>query len=97
MSNSPLVLLDAPSHAAQPEISRREKRQRWFELFLVLLMAIGSSLLQSLYLLHFGPSAAQLRSSPVPDGCSASFMKLPASFCSGMSCLVATSASRTSA
>src|SRR6267154_1579222 len=57
MSNSPSVLLDASSQA-QTEISPGEKRQRWFELFLVLLMAIGGSLLQSLYLLHFGPSAA---------------------------------------
>jgi membrane protease YdiL (CAAX protease family) len=58
MSFSPSVLPDAPSQAIQHEISPREKRQRWFELFLVLLIAIGGSLLQSLYLLHFGPSAA---------------------------------------
>ncbi len=58
MSTSPSFLLDAPTQVAQPEISPRAKRQRWFELFLVLLIAIGGSLLNSLYILHFGPNAA---------------------------------------
>jgi membrane protease YdiL (CAAX protease family) len=58
MSNFPSILLDAPSLSPQPAISPREKRLRWFELALVLLIALSASLLNSLYLLHYGPSAA---------------------------------------
>jgi membrane protease YdiL (CAAX protease family) len=58
MSNSLSLLQDLPSQSAQPEMSSRAKRLRWFEVFLVLSTALGGSLLNSLYLLHFGPSAA---------------------------------------
>ena len=39
-------------------MSPRAKRLRWFEVFLVLSIALSGFLLNSLYLLHFGPSAA---------------------------------------
>ena len=41
-----------------PEISKEEKRQRWFELFLVLALSFGIVLLNSFYLLKNAPGVA---------------------------------------
>jgi membrane protease YdiL (CAAX protease family) len=48
----------------QPEISTEEKRRRWFELFLVLALSLGTALLNSFYLLKNAPVVA-LRMSAV--------------------------------
>jgi membrane protease YdiL (CAAX protease family) len=41
----------------RPEFSAAEKRLRWFEICLVLVIALGGSLFNSLYLLRYGPNA----------------------------------------
>lgn len=46
------------STSLRNELSAGERRQRWFEVCLVLLVACGSYILYSLYLLISGPSAA---------------------------------------
>src|SRR5579872_5952327 len=50
--------VDALSAEAQPLFVAAEKRQRWFELGLVLLVAFGGSLFNAVYLLSNGPPAA---------------------------------------
>jgi membrane protease YdiL (CAAX protease family) len=40
-----------------PDVPTQEKRQRWFELCLVLLLACGSFVLNGIYLLKHGPGA----------------------------------------
>ena len=45
------------SQEPQVELSARDKRQRWFEVCLVLLVACGSPLMNALYLLKYGPEA----------------------------------------
>ncbi len=42
----------------QPEISKEEKRRRWFEIFLVLGISLGIALLNSFYLLRNAPAVA---------------------------------------
>jgi membrane protease YdiL (CAAX protease family) len=53
-----LTSLPESSTAIQPEISKEEKRRRWFEVFLVLAMSLGIILLNSFYLLKNVPTAA---------------------------------------
>jgi membrane protease YdiL (CAAX protease family) len=55
--DSPVAISDAAS-TAQPRALGDEKRQRWFELSLVLFVAFGTFFLNSLYLFRNGPSAA---------------------------------------
>lgn len=57
MTNSPLTIL-TPSTDARNEISPEERRQRWFEVCLVLLVACGSYIVHALYLLISGPQGA---------------------------------------
>ena len=57
MVTSPLSTAANPS-AIEGKAAREEKRKRWFELFLVLLVSIGISLLYSIYLLVDTPIAA---------------------------------------
>jgi membrane protease YdiL (CAAX protease family) len=51
-----IVISDAAPAMAQLEIDA-EKRRRWFELFLVLLVAFGAPFINSLAVLRTGPSA----------------------------------------
>jgi membrane protease YdiL (CAAX protease family) len=48
---------------AQTDVPTNEKRQRWFEVCLVLLAAFGSSFLNALFILRNGPNAVPLNSS----------------------------------
>jgi membrane protease YdiL (CAAX protease family) len=57
MFNSPVTLVASASTDVRAVVPAGEKRQRWFELCLVLLVACGSSILYSVYLLRNGPSA----------------------------------------
>jgi uncharacterized membrane protein YhaH (DUF805 family)/membrane protease YdiL (CAAX protease family) len=57
MTNSSATIVSSTATCPRNEISPGEKRQRWFEVCLVLLAAFGSSILYSLYLLKDGPSA----------------------------------------
>jgi membrane protease YdiL (CAAX protease family) len=63
MTNSPATVISSPSTDPPHEISAGERRERWFEICLVLLVACGSYILYSLYLLIQGPSAAPQSSS----------------------------------
>jgi membrane protease YdiL (CAAX protease family) len=56
MSDSPTVTIESAPTEIQSERPANERRLRWFEVFLVLLVACGSPLLNSLYLLKNGPS-----------------------------------------
>jgi membrane protease YdiL (CAAX protease family) len=58
MAYSPATIVSSASTNPPNEVSAGERRQRWFEVCLVLLVACGSYLLYSLYLLMKGPSAA---------------------------------------
>lgn len=57
MFGSPAAEPVDPSTASQTIIPFSEKRRRWFELCLVLLVSYGSPILNSLYLLVSGPVA----------------------------------------
>ena len=57
------ALLEIASEGVRPEVASRAKRQRWFELGLVLLVAFGGSLVNALYLLKHGPGARPLQTS----------------------------------
>jgi membrane protease YdiL (CAAX protease family) len=55
---TPISLSTGTSPAIQPEISKEEKRRRWFEVFLVLAISLGTILLNSFYLLKNAPAVA---------------------------------------
>jgi len=57
MVTTPIPLPEALA-VTLPEISKEEKRQRWFELFLVLALSLGIVLLNSFYLLKNAPGVA---------------------------------------
>lgn len=57
MSETEMVTAEIASSEAAIQVSAREKRMRWLEVSLVLLVACGSPFLNSLYLLKYGPSA----------------------------------------
>jgi membrane protease YdiL (CAAX protease family) len=57
MANSFVTALATPPADQRAEISASERRKRWFEVSLVLLVACGSAVLNSLYLLKYGPNA----------------------------------------
>lgn len=57
MFDFPAAITDATPTATEPKVGQA-KRQRWFELSLVLLVAFGTFFLNSLYLFRNGPSAA---------------------------------------
>jgi membrane protease YdiL (CAAX protease family) len=56
MTNSQAALLPSDSIDTQTNVNAGEKRQRWLELCLVLLVAFAGSILRSVYLLKGGPS-----------------------------------------
>ena len=58
MTNSPVTIVSNASPSPPKEVSAAERRQRWFEVCLVLLVACGGYVIYSLYLLIRGPSAA---------------------------------------
>jgi membrane protease YdiL (CAAX protease family) len=58
--SSSLSTPEATPQAVQPERMPVEATQRWFEVFLVLLVSCGTPLLNSLYLLAKGPGALQM-------------------------------------
>ena len=58
MSESLVTTIGDATIGSQSEVLARAKRQRWFELLLVLLVSFGGFFLNSLYLLRNGPSAA---------------------------------------
>ena len=58
IANSPATIVSSASINPPNEVRAGERRQRSFEVCLVLLVACGSYLLYSLYLLMQGPSAA---------------------------------------
>ena len=58
MSESLVTTIGDASIGGQSEVLAGAKRQRWFELLLVLLVSFGGSFLNSVYLLRNGPSAA---------------------------------------
>jgi membrane protease YdiL (CAAX protease family) len=58
MTNSLATNTSSSSTNPRNEVSAGERRQRWFEVCLVLLVACGSYILYSLYLLIHGPSTA---------------------------------------
>jgi membrane protease YdiL (CAAX protease family) len=57
MSNSPQTAIDIASAHVQAEVPASERRQRWFEVCLVLLAACGSSFMNALFILRNGPIA----------------------------------------
>jgi len=57
MTTSIAAPVVSTSENAFPELSAAERRQRWFEVCLVLLVALGAFILSSLYVLVHGPSA----------------------------------------
>lgn len=60
MTNSQLTITSTDSTYQQPTISAGERRQRWFELCLVLLVAFGGKVFSVLYFLKYGPNPALL-------------------------------------
>lgn len=58
MADSIPVVIDVAPVAAHADVSAGERRQRWFELILVLLIACAGSIVNALYLLHSGSTAA---------------------------------------
>jgi membrane protease YdiL (CAAX protease family) len=58
MSDSPTTIVDIASTNVRSEVSSHSKRQRWFEVGLVLLVAFGGAFLNALYILQSGPNAA---------------------------------------
>jgi membrane protease YdiL (CAAX protease family) len=58
MSNSPQTTAETDSFQVQTRTSAAARRQRWFEICLVLLVACGNSFLNALYILRNGPNAA---------------------------------------
>ena len=63
MSESLVTTIGDTSTGSQSEVRAEAKRQRWFEVLLVLLVSFGGFFLNSLYLLRNGPSAAPNMSS----------------------------------
>jgi membrane protease YdiL (CAAX protease family) len=63
VSESLVTTIEDASIGNQSEVLASAKRQRWFELLLVLLVSFGGFFLNSLYLLRYGPSAAPNMSS----------------------------------
>jgi uncharacterized membrane protein YhaH (DUF805 family) len=57
MTNSSDTIVSSTPTNPRNEVSPGERRQRWFEVCLVLLVAFGGSILNSLYLLKNGPGA----------------------------------------
>lgn len=57
MTTSQDTIISSSSTRPRKEMSAGERRQRWFEVCLVLLVACGSYIVYSLYLLIAGPSA----------------------------------------
>lgn len=58
MTNSPATISSSIPTNASNKVSAEERRQRWFEVCLVMLVACGGYILSALYLLINGPSAA---------------------------------------
>jgi membrane protease YdiL (CAAX protease family) len=63
MANPLATLLAMPASAPAVDLSVSERRQRWFEVGLVLWVACGGAFLNSLYLLKYGPGAMPSMSS----------------------------------
>ena len=51
------TIVSGCANGPQNELSDKERRQRWFEIFLVVLVAFGGYLVSALYLLLHGPTA----------------------------------------
>jgi hypothetical protein len=76
MSSSTANIVETAPTETQPTLPALERRLRWFEVSLVLLVACGSPFLNSLYLLKNGPSAiTHISNSRWSIGRSASFKK----------------------
>jgi len=58
MSASSIEIADISSSTIPPQLSGESRRQRWFEVGLVLLVAFGGAFLSAADLLHKGPAAA---------------------------------------
>jgi membrane protease YdiL (CAAX protease family) len=58
MSDSPATSDSGVALTTPKRLGAQEKRQRWFEVGLVLLVAFGGSVLSAIFLLVHGPSAA---------------------------------------
>lgn len=58
MLDSPAMIVGSASTDAEPDVPVGPRRQRWFEVCLVLLVAFGPALLNALYVLKNGPNAA---------------------------------------
>src|SRR6202171_224093 len=56
MCDSPTTIIDATPVGTELEVLASVRRQRWFEVSLVLLVAFGSALVNALFLLKNGPS-----------------------------------------
>jgi len=63
MTNTPAATIQSASGNAAIQISAVERRQRWRELCLVLVVAFGSFIMHSVYLLIYGPNAVPQPSS----------------------------------
>jgi membrane protease YdiL (CAAX protease family) len=63
MTNSPATAISSSPANAFNKLTAEEKRQRWFEVCLVMLVACGGYVLFALYLLINGPSVAPQSSS----------------------------------
>jgi membrane protease YdiL (CAAX protease family) len=63
MTRSPDATISDSATDPQNELSEMERRRRWFEVCLVLLVAFGGHILSALYLLLHGPGAAPQASS----------------------------------
>jgi len=63
MTDSPGKMTPSDSTNPRNELTTGEKRRRWFEVFLVLLVAFGGNILHSLYLLMSTPGVSQQVSS----------------------------------
>lgn len=57
MTTSPAAVISQASEDAPIAISAQEQRRRWFEVGLVLLVAFGRTIFNSIYLLIHGPNA----------------------------------------
>lgn len=58
MADSVPAIIDAAPVTAPADMPAAERRQRWFELILVLLIACAGGIINAVYLLHNGPTAS---------------------------------------
>jgi len=60
MADSPVVEAEPAVAVAPSAVPARDKRERWFELFLVLAISFGGALYSAVYLYRHGPSATPM-------------------------------------